>query len=158
MNFCTSQVQEFTFWSESFPVLDQGRKVKRRCSSREVVDKRTWHQNALNFATCWFQTSSSNHCHSLWRSLSTSRSSSLSFKRLILTMSGQSAPSPVQRTASSGPNGLPPTPTTAPLVNSVISGNVSGPAVGQSAGGGTQPMSQQNLNQIVSMISFPFAP
>ena len=76
-----------------------------------------------------------------------------------ITMSGQSAPSPTQRSASTGPNGPLTTPSAAPLVNGVASGAVSGapapaPTAGGSAGSG---MSQQNLNQIVSrpLLDFP---
>ena len=69
-----------------------------------------------------------------------------------ITMSGQNAPSPAQRSASTGPNAPLTTPTAAPLVNGVASGPVAGapapaPTAGSSAGSG---MSQQNLNQIVS--------
>ncbi|KAK5462886.1 Transcription initiation factor TFIID subunit 5 [Exophiala xenobiotica] len=66
-------------------------------------------------------------------------------------MSGQSAPSPAPRSASTGPNGPLATPTSAPLVNGVAGASVSGasvpaPATTGSGGGG---MTQQNLNQIV---------
>lgn len=66
-------------------------------------------------------------------------------------MSGQSAPSPAPRSASTGPNGPLATPTSAPLVNGVGGASVAGasvpaPATTGSGGGG---MTQQNLNQIV---------
>lgn len=70
-----------------------------------------------------------------------------------IAMSGQSAPSPVSRSASTGPNGPLTTQVAAPLVNGVTGGSVSGPSgsVPTATGGGaSSSMSQQNLNQIVS--------
>lgn len=68
-------------------------------------------------------------------------------------MSGHNAPSPAPRSASVGPNGLLPTPTSAPMVNGITGGNAPGPAAPQSgpttSAGAQQQMSQQNLNQIV---------
>ena len=66
-------------------------------------------------------------------------------------MSGHNAPSPAPRSASIGPNGPLPTPTTAPLVNGVVGGNAPQSAAGSggAGGGGGPQMTQQNLNQIV---------
>ncbi|KAK6375742.1 Transcription initiation factor TFIID subunit 5 [Exophiala oligosperma] len=66
-------------------------------------------------------------------------------------MSGQTAPSPGPRSASTGPNGPLATPTSAPLVNGVANAPVSGTSapVAAPSGGGGGGMSQQNLNQIV---------
>jgi len=75
-------------------------------------------------------------------------------------MSGHGAPSPAppQRSASTGPNGPLTTPTTA-MVNGVTGGAPMGPGGGVGGGGGgggapsgSQPMSQQNLNQIVGVL------
>ncbi|KIV86362.1 hypothetical protein PV11_01976 [Exophiala sideris] len=69
-------------------------------------------------------------------------------------MSGQSAPSPAPRSASTGPNGPLATPTSSAMVNGVGGGSVSGPpaapaATSGTSGGTSGGMSQQNLNQIV---------
>ena len=72
-------------------------------------------------------------------------------------MSGPSGLSPIagpQRANSMGPNGPLPSPS-GPLVNGI--GAAAGPSnasvVGGGAGSGQPPMSQQNLNQIVSTVS-----
>ena len=71
-------------------------------------------------------------------------------------MSGPSAPSPIgapQRANSTGPNGPLPSPGV-PLVNGITGtagpSNAVGGGGGGPAGSGQPPMSQQNLNQIVS--------
>lgn len=71
-------------------------------------------------------------------------------------MSGPSAPSPIngpQRANSIGPNGPLPSPG-GPLVNGIGAAgpSIAGGVVG-GAGSGAPPMSQQNLNQIVSDFS-----
>jgi hypothetical protein len=73
-------------------------------------------------------------------------------------MSGPSAPSPIggpQRANSIGPNGPLPSPG-GPLPNGINTGNA-GPSNAGGGGGpapGQPPMSQQNLNQIVSAAFF----
>jgi hypothetical protein len=74
-------------------------------------------------------------------------------------MSGASAPSPIngpQRANSMGPNGPLPSPG-GPLVTGI--GAAAGPSnaggVGGGASSGQPPMSQQNLNQIVSDFPSP---
>ena len=92
-------------------------------------------------------------------SFRSSARSTQSVHERTITMSGQSAPSPAPRSASTGPNGPLATPTSTAMVNGVGGGSVPGPPPAPAAASGASGapgggMSQQNLNQIVSRSLF----